>query len=330
MALGEINQREVSPAELMQDQIDHYWAGDLARRVYLYRRQRKAILENCRRIAVVGARSEANDPSFVSMERLLGMGLEIIPVCPDRESLLGLRCYKRLGDVPGKLDIVQVYPRKGIDYEELARESVIKGVHTFWLESGLAASKEVEDILMNGQVHLVEYESLVTEYLKHTPFATGAAALSRKDRKGVKVKERMSKNPVTVKPGDALKDAISKMEHGHFRHLPVVDEKEKLIGMLTDRDIRLIRPSLAFVNKENAAAQLWSISVQQASVFDPISVKPETTLKEAAKLMLLWRVGGLPVVDHQEKVVGVITYTDVLREFTGREENPTEKSAARN
>jgi CBS domain-containing protein len=136
----------------------------------------------------------------------------------------------------------------------------------------------------------------------------------------VKVKEQMSKNPVTVKPDDGVKDAIWKMEHGHFRHLPVVDEKEKLVGMLTDRDIRLIRPSFAFVNKEDAAVQLWSISVQQAAVFDPISVKPETTLKEAAALMMRWHVGGLPVVDDQEKVVGVITYTDMLREFVGRDE----------
>ena len=51
-----VNQ-EVSAEDLRQKQIDQYWAGDLARRVYLFRRQRKAILENCRRIAVVGASS---------------------------------------------------------------------------------------------------------------------------------------------------------------------------------------------------------------------------------------------------------------------------------
>jgi hypothetical protein len=222
MAVAKIGDQELSAAELRQEQIDHYWAGDLARRVYLFRRQRKAMLENCRRIAVVGASSDPNDPSFISMERLLGMGLEIIPVFPGRESLLGLRCFAHLRDVPGKLDVVQVYPSEGIDYEELAREAVIKGINTFWLEPGIAASKEVEDILVSGRVHLVEYESLGTEYLKHTPFPTGAAAQSRKDRKAVKVKEQMSKNPVTVKPEDGLKDAIWKMEHGHFRHLPVI------------------------------------------------------------------------------------------------------------
>jgi acetoin utilization protein AcuB len=111
------------------------------------------------------------------------------------------------------------------------------------------------------------------------------------------------------------------MERGKFRHLPVVDDAGKLIAILSDRDIRLIRPSLAFVDKEEALVQLWSMTVQQASVFDPIKVSSDTSLKETANLMLKWQVGGLPVVDKQEKVTGIITYTDILREFVGREEN---------
>jgi CBS domain-containing protein len=311
---------ETTASQLRREQIGRYWAGDLARRTYVFRKQRKAILENCRRIAVVGASADSNSPIFISIEKLLGMGLEIIPVFPGRESLLGLRCYAKLSDVPGKLDIVQVYPSEGIKYEELAREAVAKNVNTFWMEPGLAASRELEDILVIGRVHLVEYENLAMEYLKHQPFTT-AAAMPRKDRKATKVRERMSKSPATVKPDDGLKDAIWKMDHGHFRHLPVIDEHEKLIGMLTDRDVRQIRPSLAFTSKEEAAVQLWSISVQQAAVFDPISVKPDTSLREAAELMLRWHVGGLPVVDDHEKVVGMLTYTDLLREFVGREDN---------
>jgi len=311
-------QGESTATELRQGQLDRYWAGDLARKTYLYRKQRKAILENCRRIAIVGASADPNSPIYISIEKLLGMGLEIIPVFPGRESLLGLRCFAKLSDVPGSLDIVQVYPSDGVDYKELAREAVAKNVNTFWMEPGLAASREVEEILVDGKVHLVEYENLETEYLKHLPFA---AAASRKDRKATKVRERMSRNPAKVKPDDGLKDAIWKMDHGHFRHLPVVDEHEKLIGMITDRDIRSIRPSLAFVGKDDAAVQLWSISVQQAAVFDPISVKPDTSLREAAELMLRWHVGGLPVVDDHDNVVGMITYTDLLREFAGREDN---------
>jgi acetoin utilization protein AcuB len=313
-------ENSVTASELRDEQIEKYWAADLARRTYLYRRQRKAILENCRRIAVVGASADPNSPIFIAIEKLLGMGLEIIPVFPGRESLLGLRCYATLSEVPGTLDIVQVYPRDNIDIAELAREAVVKRVNTFWMEPGLAAPPEVEEILVNGRVHLVEYENLETEYLKHLPF-NGVTTASRKDRKATKVRERMSKNPATVMPDGGLKDAIWKMEHGHFRHLPVVDEHNKLIGMLTDRDVRQIKPSLAFTSKEEAAVQLWSISVQQAAVFDPISVKPDSSLKEAAELMLRWHVGGLPVVDDRDKLVGMLTYTDILREFIGRDDN---------
>jgi acetoin utilization protein AcuB len=213
-----------------------------------------------------------------------------------------------------------VYPDGGVNFVELAREAVDKGVSTLWIEKGMAASKEVEDILSNGKVQLVEYESLELEYLKHTPMMPSALPV-RKEKKAVKVKERMTRNPTAVTPEEALKDAVWKMEHGHFRHMPVVDNDGKLIGMLSDRDIRLIRPSLAFVSKEDAMVQLWSLAVQQAAVFDPISVKPETSLKEAAELMLRWHVGGLPVADDQNRLVGIITYTDLLREYIGREED---------
>src|SRR4029078_9772704 len=111
----------------------------------------------------------------------------------------------------------------------------------------------------------------------HIPSVTFAPTPRRELRKAVKVKERMTKNPTPVNPSDAIKDAIWKMEHGRFRHLPVIDEHGKLIGMLSDGDIRLIRPSLAFVSREDAMVQLWSISVQQAAVFDPVSVTPDTT-----------------------------------------------------
>ena len=304
---------ETSPTQRRQESIEKYWAGDMARKVYLMRRQRKEILERCRRIVVIGASADPDSDSYITMEKLLGMGLEIIPVFSGRESLLGLRCYSRLRDVPGRIDIVQVYSDSGVNLVELAQEAVDKGVSTLWIEKGMAASKEVEDILSNGRVQLVEYESLETEYLKHTPMTTSPAPM-RKEKKAVKVKEKMTKNPTTVTPEEALKDAVSKMERGHFRHLPVVDNDGTLIGMLSDRDIRLIRPSLAFVGREDAAVQLWSLAVQQAAVFDPISVKPESTVKEAAELMLRWHVGGLPVTVDQNKLVGIITYTDLLRE----------------
>ena len=132
---------EMTASKFRQEQLDRYSAGDLARKSYLIRRQRKAILEHCRRVAVVGASADPNSPIFTTTEKLLGMGLEILPVFPGRESLLGVRCYDRLSEVPGQIDIVQVYPSDGVDCRTLAREAVAKKVNTFWMEPGLARLK---------------------------------------------------------------------------------------------------------------------------------------------------------------------------------------------
>ena len=308
-----------TPELIRQRQFQNYWAGDLSRRTYLMRRQRKTVLENCRRIAVVGASDDPNSASHITVEKLLGLSLEIVPIFPDRVSFLGLRCYRSLREVPGRIDIVQIYPGEAIEFTELARAAVDRGVSTFWIEHGAAPNKDIAEILANGHVQLVEYECLEEEYLKHVPVMTGDGPPPRKEKKRAKVKDRMSKSPATVKPIDGLNEAIWKMERGRFRHLPVVDDSGKLIGMLSDRDVRAIRPSLAFVDRNDANVQLWSIAVQQAAVFEPVKVAPETTLKEAAELMLRWHVGGLPVVGEKDKLVGIITYTDLLREFVGQE-----------
>ena len=264
---------------------------------------------------VVGSVAARTTQSFKARRGLLfAIGFVLAPAL--------VRLFaEEFGDVPGKLDIVQVHPGQDVDFVELAHAAADRGARAFWIEEGAAAAREIEEILGNGRVQLVEHESLEAEYLKHLPFALTQATGPRRESKATRVKERMPRNPATVRPDDGLKDAIWKMERGHFRHLPVVNEKEKLIGMLTDRDIRLIRLSLAFMKKEEAEVQLWSIAVQQAAVFDPVQVKPETSLKEAADLMLRWHVGGLPVVDESDRLVGIITYTDVLREFVGREGN---------
>jgi CBS domain-containing protein len=116
----------------------------------------------------------------------------------------------------------------------VAKDAVNKPVAAFWIENGLSAPPEVEEILAEGKVQLVEYENLLAEYIKHTP--THIPALpGRKEKKAAKVRERMTRNPATVRPEDGLQEAIWKMERGHFRHLPVVDDTGKLVGMLSDR-----------------------------------------------------------------------------------------------
>jgi len=285
---------------------------------YLLRRQRKAILENCRRIAVVGASADSGDASYVSTEKLLGLGVEIVPVLPGCERYLGFSCYPRLRDVPGRIDIVQVYPRAGTDLEALARETVAIGAQGFWVEEGTADST-VKEILATGRVQVFEHESLEREYGKHFFSAAPAPAAGSTSHHMDRVEQRMTRHPVTVTPTDDIQAAMAKMKAGRFRHLPVVDDEGRLIAMLSDRDIRTIQPSLAFASWEDAALQLASTAVRQAAIFEPITIHPNASLRQAAELMLRWEVGGLPVLTEAGALVGIITYTDILRSFVARE-----------
>ncbi len=307
--------REVN---IREETAEKYRTRSLARDVYLLRRQRKAVLEKCRRIAVVGASTDSDSPSYVATEKLLGLGLQVSPVVPGRKSYLGLSCHESVRAIPGDIDIVQVYPSKSADLLDVAEQAVEKKVTTFWVEGGMAGP-EVEEVLGNGRVQLVEQESLTEEYIKHFPFSSSEVSSVEKGKIPTRVTDRMTKTPVTVKPSDGLQVAIEKMEKGRFRHLPVVNEQGKLVAILSDRDIRLIRPSLAFVSLEDATLQLSSTCVRQAAVFDPITIAPESSLEQAAQMMLRWRVGGLPVVNAKGDLVGIITYTDLLRELAARE-----------
>ena len=298
--------------------LEKFQRAAIAREEYLLRKQRKEILEKCRRIGIVGASLDRQSQSYIAAEKLLGLGLEIVPLLPGCETYLGMRTFTSLKDVPGDLDILLVYFKAGMDLTQLAQEAVEKRVKVFWVEEG-SAPAEVKEILANGRVRVVEHESLEREYVKNFPFPLHEWMYPPVGRRSVTVRQRMTGNPVTVRAKESIHDAIDKMRRGHFRHLPVVDEQGRLIGMLSDRDIRLIRPSRAFGPGEDEAIQLWSTSVRQAAVFDPVSIEPDASLGQAAELMLRWEIGGLPVVDEKGAPVGILTYTDLLREFLARE-----------
>jgi CBS domain-containing protein len=288
---------------------------------YLLKRQKKQLLERARRVAVVGARTEPFYKSYGQTKNLIAAGLQIFPILPGVQTYLGIPCHDSLSEIPGPVDIVQIYPRREIDLLSLAKQAVQKEVQAFWVEEA-PAGEEVKSLLARAKIHVVEYESLEREFHKNRqPEETSAASRERT----VSVMERMTRHPITVRRDESLSAALRKMREGHFRHLPVVDEEGKLVGLLSDRDLRLIHPSLAFVPYQDAVEQLRSIPVEKASVFDPVTVRADASLEQAAELMLRWDVGGLPVIAHEAHLVGIITYSDVLREFLARTKLSPEK-----
>jgi acetoin utilization protein AcuB len=113
------------------------------------------------------------------------------------------------------------------------------------------------------------------------------------------VAERMTQNPSHVRLADTLATVRTIMQAEGFKHLLVVETK-RVLGVITDRDVR------------QHAAHLDEIVVETAMTADPVTVSPDTSIEEAASVMLVKRIGCLPVVQNGG-LVGIITATDLLR-----------------
>lgn len=126
------------------------------------------------------------------------------------------------------------------------------------------------------------------------------------------VKERMSADPFVLSPDDTLREAKRLMEEHGLRRFPVVEDG-RLVGIVTDRDVRRADISSAVVHERRYVDYILDrIQVRGIMTPDPVTVSPQTPLEEAARLILEHKIGGLPVVD-EGRLVGIITETDLIK-----------------
>lgn len=132
----------------------------------------------------------------------------------------------------------------------------------------------------------------------------------------LRAEDLMSKALEVVSPHDHLHEALIKMNRAGYRHLPVVAD-EKLVGIITDRDIRLAVNS-PFVDAEADLTResiLDDVRVDDCMTADPQWVSSDTPLQEVADLLALNKFGAMPVVDDG-KLVGMISYIDFLKHYS--------------
>ena len=137
----------------------------------------------------------------------------------------------------------------------------------------------------------------------------------------IKVVDVMTKNPLVMTPAETIGQADELMTENRIRQLPVVDEGA-LLGIITDRDIRSFLAQSALVEPEERAKVLRT-KVSEIMTAEPLTLAPDDDLREAIELLIEEKIGGIPVVDQAEGLVGIVTYVDVLRCFLNRlEEEP--------
>ena len=129
----------------------------------------------------------------------------------------------------------------------------------------------------------------------------------------VTVREWMSR-PVTTIGADApVRQAAELMKNRKIRHLPVVDHDDLLIGIVTDRDLRqMIFDPLIQERLGEVVEALDALTVREVMTWAVITVRPETGIRQAMRLMREQKVGALPVVERG-RVVGMLTERDILR-----------------
>ncbi|OFW59739.1 MAG: hypothetical protein A2V52_06255 [Actinobacteria bacterium RBG_19FT_COMBO_54_7] len=138
----------------------------------------------------------------------------------------------------------------------------------------------------------------------------------------LKVRDRMTRQPVVLAPEDNLRKARRLMEERGLRRFPVLDNGV-LVGIVTDRDIRAADISCAVVQEKRYEDYILDhVLVGGIMTPNPITVHPDTPLTEAAGIILENKIGGLPVLEN-ERLVGMITETDLIRTLTEMLKRPS-------
>lgn len=130
------------------------------------------------------------------------------------------------------------------------------------------------------------------------------------------VRDRMTSPAVTITPDTPFQEALKLMRERKFRRLPIVNQKGELVGIVSERDLLYASPSPA------TSLSVWELNyllaqltVKEIMTQDVVTTTEDTPIEEAALLMVERKIGGLPVVDERNHVVGVITETDIFKAF---------------
>ena len=122
--------------------------------------------------------------------------------------------------------------------------------------------------------------------------------------KPVRVADVMSKAVVTLSPTDSVAKSVDLLAKGDFRHLVIADDEQRVLGVISDRDILSVKGRIS---------DWHSKRLRDAMTSNPLTVTPETPLSAAASTMLAKKINCLPVLDRAGKLCGIVTSTDIMK-----------------
>ena len=137
------------------------------------------------------------------------------------------------------------------------------------------------------------------------------------------VSNLMTVDPISVRFDAPLRVVLVHMKEDGIRQLPVVDAKRRLMGIITDRDLRLAMNSpLVLHERRQDEHLLENVTAESCMTPDPIIISPDAPAYRAAEMLSAYKFGALPVLDGDD-LVGIITVTDILNQFSADQRKTT-------
>ncbi len=123
---------------------------------------------------------------------------------------------------------------------------------------------------------------------------------SNKRKPALKAQDMMTRNVITISPSLPLEEARNRMNQHRIRHLPVVTDDDRIIGILSDRDLL-------------QAGEKMSLLISERMSRAVLTATPDTPIREIAQVMLEKRIHTLPIVNSLQKLVGIVSTSDLLQ-----------------
>jgi acetoin utilization protein AcuB len=127
------------------------------------------------------------------------------------------------------------------------------------------------------------------------------------------IERRMTRNPVTATPDMSIAEASALMKQEKVHRLPVLDKDKKLVGIITEKDILYASPSPASSLSIHEMAYLLSkLTVKKLMSKNVVTISKDTTVEEAARMMVDQDLSSLPVLEG-DKLIGIVTKSDMFK-----------------
>jgi acetoin utilization protein AcuB len=130
------------------------------------------------------------------------------------------------------------------------------------------------------------------------------------------VRDRMSAHPILCSPETPVAEALDQMKKDRIRRMPVVDKHGLLVGIISDKDLLQASPSpVTSLSVWEITYLMSKIKVSDVMTKKVITATEDMPIEDAARVMVDNKIGGLPVVNPDGAVVGIITETDIFKTF---------------